>query len=783
MKKTISIHISGILFHIEEDGYLKLSQYLANISQYFSGYEGSREIVEDIESRIAEKFQTKVSDSRQVITLEDVNELIAAMGTIADFEASETEENPKSRQTVSVPTTSPSPKTLYRDETRKLLGGVASGIAYYLRIDPIWIRLLFLAGTPLYGIFAIIYLILWVAVPGNKNLEEDLTVKKFYRNPENKVLGGVTSGLAAYFGSDRNAVTLIRVLLVLTTFAFGTGLLFYLVLWAITPEAKTVTEKMQMQGQPLTLANIESAVKTSLNEHDSPQESVLTRILLFPFRVMAQVFKALSPVGNFSLVFARYSTGILLIFISVAILVSLALALGAIFRLFNPVVVSLGNVPPVTFSDTFPPALSVFAFLAVLIPFLFVGLAGAMLIFGKKLMNRQLSVSLLGIWLVSLVGAGIAGGIFATDFRTRSSVEQVQVFERNNSKIILKAREAGEERYRNTNLQLEGYNGNQIRLTKRFSAQGSNRDNARLNAQTITYQVSQQDSLLTFDSNFAFKPDAPFRGQDLALTLQMPYNQVFIADMSLNDLLHDFPFDLENEYKFTQKEGLVCLTCSTDTTQNHNLAVSYTHRELTDNEFDVLLVEGPFEIRLKQGERCSYRVIGGSEVEEQIEVEGNTLKIRFKSARFRNLNFDFKRPVVEVTMPFLSRVEMSGAAVLKSGFFSKLDEVKFDLSGASEAEMNADMQQADIDLSGASSLQLAGNVDDMQLEASGASSLKAFDLKTQTADAHVSGASHARLYVMQELAGEATGAAQIRYKGNPKKVNVDESGAGSVGRE
>ena len=97
MKKTISINISGVIFHIEEDGYEKLKGYLQSIQQYFSTYDDSQEIVTDIENRIAEKLLQNLkgdekTPARQAVTLEDVNGLIAKMGTVADFEAVENEE-------------------------------------------------------------------------------------------------------------------------------------------------------------------------------------------------------------------------------------------------------------------------------------------------------------------------------------------------------------------------------------------------------------------------------------------------------------------------------------------------------------------------------------------------------------------------------------------------------------------------------------------------------------------------------------------------------------------
>jgi len=92
MKKNISINISGIIFHIEEDGYENLRKYLDSINKYFASFEDSSEILADIESRVAEIFLSKLNEGKQVITSEDVNALIATMGSVSDFKAAEDQE-------------------------------------------------------------------------------------------------------------------------------------------------------------------------------------------------------------------------------------------------------------------------------------------------------------------------------------------------------------------------------------------------------------------------------------------------------------------------------------------------------------------------------------------------------------------------------------------------------------------------------------------------------------------------------------------------------------------
>src|SRR5690606_9352534 len=141
MKKTISINIAGQIFYIEEDGYDMLRQYLASVHRYFSTFEDSAEIVADIEGRIAERFlQKQKTENKQAISVEDVGELIKAMGSVSDFEAAEQADDliseplhtSKSTGQASVEKAGKRPGgRLFRDLKRKIIGGVAAGIAHY----------------------------------------------------------------------------------------------------------------------------------------------------------------------------------------------------------------------------------------------------------------------------------------------------------------------------------------------------------------------------------------------------------------------------------------------------------------------------------------------------------------------------------------------------------------------------------------------------------------------------------------------------------------------------
>jgi len=161
MKKTFTINISGTVFHIEEDAYEVLQKYLVNLKNHFGTDEEGKEILADIEARIAEIFNDKVVDDKKVVTLAWVNDVIETMGTPEDFAEEQGEdEEPLAGETKK------RKRRLYRDPDHRVLGGVCGGLGAYFSMDPVVLRIifaiLFFVTFPA-AMFA--YIILWIAVP------------------------------------------------------------------------------------------------------------------------------------------------------------------------------------------------------------------------------------------------------------------------------------------------------------------------------------------------------------------------------------------------------------------------------------------------------------------------------------------------------------------------------------------------------------------------------------------------------------------------------------------
>ena len=154
MKKIININLSGRVIPIEDAAYEKLQGYIESLRRYFAKEEGRDEIINDIESRIAELMSEKVRKGADAVTETDVSEIIASMGTVEDFEAEEketagaglgaaTNSSQQSSQPNFTYANKKSRGRLYRDTNDKFIGGVCSGIAAYMNVDPAIVRILF----------------------------------------------------------------------------------------------------------------------------------------------------------------------------------------------------------------------------------------------------------------------------------------------------------------------------------------------------------------------------------------------------------------------------------------------------------------------------------------------------------------------------------------------------------------------------------------------------------------------------------------------------------------
>ncbi len=839
MKKNISINIGGIIFHIEEDGFDKLRAYLDSVNQYFSTFEDSKEIIDDIENRIAEIFLSKLSDGKQVISNEDVVELMSTMGTTQDFDATiETESEGQTQNEAGQQQertthqeeeseyskdSGTGSRKLYRDERRKVLGGVAAGIAHYFGIDPIWIRLLFIAlfvnvfFGGLSGAVAITYLILWIVVPGNRKLDDDdQNVKKLFRDGESRALGGVCSGLASYFGTD---TTVVRLLFVLSIFLGGAGIIVYIILWIITPEARTITEKMQMEGEPVTLSNIEENVKKNLNE-DEGEESALAKVLLFPFRVIATVIKAISsalgPVAAALVEIVRIFFGLIITVVGFSIMISLIIAFLVVLGWDSGYwadYVYFGHIPTEIFARSVNIWSVLSAFLIAFIPALCITLLGLYVLLKRSVVKAYVVWALFGFWILGLIGSAIFIPSLARDFRTDSTTRTQRTFAQTGGTPTLRLNDIDLGSYEAVDLRLRGHSDSVYRLEVRTTARGANRNDARDNASAISYHVSQSGDDFYFDSNISFDDDAAFRFQEVDATFYIPEGKVFRMDRDLAEILTNTlylngyrTYQMEDNDWMFNEGGLECITCATRRGSRRSSSRSRVDSDSRDyssvgsdrdwrrirgeevsfqyDDFEEVKVSSHFKVFVVEGDEYEVRLRGDEDDLERVSIRNrsNTLEIK---RRNRDWGWwekgDWPNEIgIYIVMPKLEALELSGACDGEIRGFEDYD-MEITLQGASELEARIRPDYLEIDLNGASKLELDGSAEKIDARVTGASKLDAVDFRSETGEISLNGASKASVFVTDELWVDANGISTVSYKGDPK-LYAEKNGLSTVKR-
>ena len=382
MKKTFTISLGHSVFNVEEDAYDVLKMYLDSIKNYFQKMENDSEIISDFELRIAENFSSKLSSGKQYINLSDVKEVIQIMGSLDDFQEIYDDDD----QTEDVKEEKKENNKLYRDSSNRIIAGVCSGIAEYFKIDPIIVRTIFFIAAPLQ---LIVYIILWIGVP-SKDFDPNFR-KKLYRDKENGIIGGVSKGLSNYLKID---VTVVRVIFVASLFFGGAGLLFYLLLWFFTKEAKTIGEKMNMSGFNVNLSNIEDFIKKKTKNLNSP-ENTLTKVFLFPFRLLAPLINAFLKIGVFvfKAIFFMFSSTFI-VFISILLFVFSTISFKDISPEQDPEFYELLNAVP----DYFAIFSVIFLLLTIVISVII-----SFYVLFKKKSNSYFFMLLIFLWIAFLI--------------------------------------------------------------------------------------------------------------------------------------------------------------------------------------------------------------------------------------------------------------------------------------------------------------------------------------------------------------------------------------------
>ncbi|MCB6098502.1 PspC domain-containing protein [Flavobacterium psychrophilum] len=500
MNKTVNMNLGGFFFHIDEDAYQKLNRYFDAIKKSLSS-DGREEIMNDIESRVSELFSEKLTGTKQVISLKEVDDVIAVMGQPEDYKI--------------------------EDEAPR---------------------------QPNYN----------YASSGSR---------KLYRDKENGIIGGVLAGLGYYFGIDKVWLRLIMLVLLLS---FGTGFLLYIILWIVMPEAVTTTEKLEMQGEPINISNIEKKVKEefeNLSEKfknadvnfkdgmDTVSEKVKIFSNDFSDKMKSNSSRVGSNLGDVIIsilgIFAKFLGALIVMVASISLLGFFVASIVMLFSSTMPDSFALNYISTPIGLET-PLWIQGILFLLVFgIPFFFLLILGLkLLVTNLKSIGSIAKYSLLSLWIIALAILIVLGIKEATQLAFDGKVVQKQSinisptdtlfvkFKNNDfySKDIdnhddfrLMQDEHGKEIVYSNNVSIEIMPTDEklpyLQIEK--LANGKTPDEAQKRAEKIIYNLKIEGNKLILDNYLLHNVKNRFRDQRVALFLYLPKGTYLKPDSSL----------------------------------------------------------------------------------------------------------------------------------------------------------------------------------------------------------------------------------------------------------
>ncbi len=497
MKKTLTINLGGIVFHIDEDAYISLNQYLENLKNHFSREEGYRDILDDIESRIAEILNDKRSESKQVITREDVAAVIAMMGQPIEIEQ---EENPNSHQDAS--RTEKGDKRFFRNPDEKVIAGICSGIAAYFHLDPVWVRLIFLV---------------FVA-------------------------------------------------------AGGSGIMLYIVLWFVIPEAQTASDRLEMRGKKINISNIEKTMREEVSELRTRVGSMAGESAASLKRAgkgsgffFEMVRKSLLGVLAFTARAVLILTGIILIVAGLGLLLALfAYALGWTGGIYSDADYTALSFPALANlmvgCDMHVVFLQLILLMVLGIPFFMLFYNGLRMVFRFDRI-RHLGLTMFNIWIVAIFFLAWSGLKIYNLYKSGDEKQIDIVLEKpaaDTLNVILMADDPGLKYLRNEKygfpgdlkmiitekkelyvlptIRIEESNDSLISITQTTTARGKTWSEAHQHLTALRFQSATSGSSLRISPFVRMPIQECWRGEMVTLVIRVPRGKFIHLDQGLRDL-------------------------------------------------------------------------------------------------------------------------------------------------------------------------------------------------------------------------------------------------------
>lgn len=480
------------------------------------------------------------------------------------------------------------------------------------------------------------------------NYTSTSSTKKLYRDKENSFLGGVLSGLGHYFGVDP---LWLRILMVILFFGFGTGLVLYIILWVLIPEAVTTTQKLEMKGEPINISNIEKKVKEGFNEisdkfSNLDHDKIASNAKNGAERIGNTVSEIVTSIFN---VISKIIGGFIVLFTSMTLI---SVIIGGIAMMFFSSMPDnfLYNHIHTPFSFETPIWIQGLLLIIVLgIPLFFLLILGLKLLTTRiKSIGNTINYSLLAMWIIGLGAVlfltikeisqnayngkdieKVAINLNPTDTLTikfvSNNLYSKDIYEHENFEVIHDDTDKEIIFSNNVSIKIVETNEPIAFLQIEKSAEGSSIKNAKQTAEKIKYNVKIENNNLILDNYWITDLANKKHDQEVELFLYLPKGTFFKVDKNFKhfDRSENDYFNLHHSsdiYTYIVSENKVlCMNCPIDE-NDYNDVENDTISNLEENSEIILNEDG---ILIKKGSKTVEK-----ENVESIKINKNGITIK-----------------------------------------------------------------------------------------------------------------------------------------------------------
>ncbi|GAB4496061.1 MAG: hypothetical protein OHK0019_26940 [Saprospiraceae bacterium] len=726
MNKILNINLGGYAITIDDDAYEYLNAYLDSLRKRFSESEGRDEIVHDIESRLGEII-TQSMGNRSIVMLPDVEAAVEIMGKPEDFggEASSSSSS---------------------------AGSGKSG-----------------RGAKYYGVGI-------------------STGKRLFRDEEDAVVGGVCSGLSAYFGMH-DPVWMRLIFVLLTFLSAGFWIPAYILLGILVPPAKTAADRLAMRGQPINVDNIAREIEDSFEriskEFGSQKKSGDGKDRSFS-NAMSSGVSVLGQMFGFAVRFIAKFGLLIAAIVAFGLFIALAVSwVAGIWGLF-------AAAPLVDYFSPFSSGMTWLGFANVF--FLFgIPVLGLSLMFARALFKVRtpawLGTGLTLFWVINVISAFALLTIGAKNYRSSgTSTKSIEMSGLSSDTLRVEGIRTnpdgesfwwfddedefvvfGDKKFEISGLveiRVRKSDDGTFKCTQVTRSRGSSSRDAVSNAELIEFPLTLEGNTLRVPVSFGIPNGQKWRGQHIRLNIDVPVGKSIVfdekiyrhsaADMEVyskdNEEGNYISRSPEKIFRMTAA-GLICSSCP-----------QFGDRDYSSDEYyEHFILEGNFETEMRRGDNFKIQIEGPTDAIEKIRT-GRKLTLS-KKGNATGVKVFIESPVITSLI-----ADNTGDITLR-GF--EEGDASITVTGSNRVKAYIDVSDLlNVSLTGKCALELVGEGGNMDVNLSDGATLESINWRADKVEITASGSSVARVHAKNEALVISDGGSQVKVEGGAKVRNT-----------